>query len=368
MRNRVLALGTDNKTTFTLIDGDLIHTGKAYGDLTRVDSYTAFQRDVESTMRKNDFTPDIIACDMHPDLRSTVLAEKMAAGKGDIRLVRVQHHFAHIAACMEDNGIDEEVIGVAFDGTGYGADGTMWGGEFLVCDRSGFTRRFHLDPVPQPGGDAAVRENWRMALAYLDRAFGPKLAGIKTPVLERIDSRKRDIITRMIRTETNCPGTSSMGRLFDAVSSILGLRDETRKEAEAAIALEKETAGGVRESYEYDILGERILVDRMIRAMCFELSRGTGVDLISAKFHNTIGDMIADVAGLLSHETGIEKVLVSGGCFQNRYLREYMRKKFRGSDLELVEHKDLTPTDLNVSVGQAAVAARIGQGTKLTAE
>ena len=349
----ILALGAENKTTFSTIYSSGLYMGRPAGDLADLNNFKRFEGDIRDYLKGKNISPHYIVCDLHPDYNSTRLAEAFHDENKDAKLIKVQHHFAHIVACMEDNDIDEEVIGVSFDGTGYGSDGLSWGGEFMVATRKSFTRHYHLRYVAAPGGDAASREGWRMAVAYLMQAYGKD---IDTSILERIDASKISVIKQMIEKNINSPLTSSVGRLFDAVSSLIGICDESSFEAEAAILLEKCADKGVTDYYPYDAEGEEIDPSSMIKEIVEDIKKSVSPGKISAKFHNTVGDMIFGVSMRISKSTGIKKVLISGGCFQNRYLTEYVEDKFKSSDLTLVKHKNYPPTDLNVSIGQAVVA------------
>jgi hydrogenase maturation protein HypF len=260
---------------------------------------------------------------------------------------------------MEDNGIEGEVIGISFDGTGYGNDGRSWGGEFMLCSKREFCRMFHLKYIPQPGGDKASREGWRMALAYLYDVFGTDIWTLDTPLLKRLEKVKLSMVIQMMDKEINAPLTSSMGRLFDAVSSLTGICDISSFEGEGAILLEKAASDDVGFGYAYDVRGEDICVSGMIREIVADISGGVAAGVISAKFHNTIADMIFSLSEEIYRMSGVKKVVVSGGCFLNRYIVDRIRKRFRSSNLEIYTHKKFSPSDLGLSVGQAVVAANM---------
>ncbi len=354
---KVIALGTENKTTFSGITEKGLYTSEPAGDITDVAQLAAYELAVREYIKNNNMSPDYIACDAHPDYSSTTLARKIHGEYRGSQVIPVQHHFAHVVSCMEDNGLEGEVVGVSFDGTGYGTDGKSWGGEFLTCTRKGFTRRYHLKYIPQPGGDMAAREGWRMAMAYLIDAYGEDLDTSVNPIMMRVGKAKTDMIRQMIQQDVNCPLTSSAGRLFDAVSSMLGICDESTYEAEAAILLEKEAIAGTYSYYSYNINGEEIDLSPMIKQMNYELGLCVSRRVISARFHNTLGEIIFEVSRKISNESDRRDVVVSGGCFQNRYLIDYIKQKFDGSGLDLYTHKNISTTDLGVSVGQAVVAA-----------
>lgn len=358
--DKIIALGAENKNTFSIISNGEIYVSDPVDTLTDINNYNEFEGKARAYMDNKKVVPDRIVCDLHPDYCSTSLALKMCNETDGSTLVKVQHHHAHIVSCMEDNGIDEEVIGISFDGTGYGSDGASWGGEFLMCTRKDFSRQYHLKYIPVPGGDTAAREIWRMALAYLYVVYGKALKDLDTPFLRRMDQNKTRVICQMMDKGINSPLSSSAGRLFDAVSSLIGICDTAEYEAEGAIMLERAAKKGIYSSYEYCIIEEKeIDVSGMIKGIVSDMECGTDGKKISAKFHNTVGEIIFDVVMRMYNTTCTDKVLISGGCFQNKYLVAYLEKKFKGSKVKLFRHKKYSTTDLGISVGQAVVAANI---------
>ncbi|MBD3380093.1 MAG: hypothetical protein GF408_06500 [Candidatus Omnitrophica bacterium] len=354
---KIIALGAQNKTSFAVRDGKKFYVSAPLEDLADIRVLKDYEAGIREHLPADRKGPLCLVCDLHPDYGSTRLAESFRGEIEGARLVKVQHHFAHVVSCMEDNGLEEKVVGVSFDGTGYGTDERAWGGEFLVCDRKDFSREYHFKYVPQPGGDIAARQGWRMAVSYLVKAYGSDMARIRTPLFDRIGPEKVSFIREMIDKDINCPLTSSAGRLFDAVSSIAGIRDSSSYEAEAAIELEKAAFPGIEGSYNYDLSGNEIDVFPMVREISRDLERGLSPGEVSARFHNTMGEIVYRVSEGISRRTGVRKVVVSGGCFQNKYLLEYVKKRFEGSGLELFTHKRYSPTDLGISVGQAVIAA-----------
>ena len=233
-------------------------------------------------------------------------------------LLRVQHHHAHIVSCMAENGLNERVIGISLDGTGYGTDGRIWGGEFLIADPAHFVRYTHFDYVPMPGGDKAVSEPWRMAYSYLYRYFGDTIDYYKIPAFRNIDEQKLSLVRDIIRSGVNSPESSGAGRLFDAVSAILGLCTISAFDSEAPMRLESVLKNGTDAFYPFSISGKVIFAETLKSILsemgCIEIS------VIAAKFHNTIARVILEVSELIRDETSINKVILSGGVFQNRYL------------------------------------------------
>lgn len=356
---KILALGGDGKSNFSVVSERGLYCGNIGGDLSNIENFSNFKRKINEYLEDNDINPDCIACDGHPDYYSTQLAMEFLKENKSAELFKIQHHFAHCVSCMFDNDIDEKVIGVAFDGTGYGTDGNLWGGEFFICDRKNFRRVKHLKYISQPGGDLASREGWRMAIAYLVEAYHHDFDQLHLPLLQRIGKKKIDIVQQMIEKEVNCPLASSMGRLFDAISAIIDICDVSAFEGEAAVLLEKEISSCIDDHYSYSVGEEEIDVLSMLKEIVSDFENTVEKNIISAKFHNTVGEIIFDVANQISDLAGIGKVVVSGGCFQNKYLTEYITKKFSDSKLKLFKHRRYSPTDISLSVGQAAVAASV---------
>jgi len=355
----IIALGAENKSTFSVISGKDLYVSKRASDLRDIDNLQDFEQALRGYIKDNGLIAGHIACDGHPDYCSTHLAQRLQRENKAAGLIRVQHHFAHIVSCMKDNNLDEAVIGVSFDGTGYGTDGKSWGGEFMLCTRKDFSRLNHLRYVPQPGGDIAAREGWRMALVYLLQAYGRDFYKLDLSLLKRIKKSKVEIICQMLKKDINCPLTSSAGRLFDAVSSLIGVCDISRFEAEAAILLEQAASRDIKAHYLYKIKAGEVDVCAMFRQIVDDLNKGLDPGIISAKFQNTLGEIIFAVSMKISEDTGIDKVLISGGCFQNRYLTDYIVKRFTDSGLKLYRHNKYSTTDWGISVGQAVVAASL---------
>ena len=297
-----------------------------------------------------DVAPTVLAHDLHPDYPST----RYAMDRTGVRLVAVQHHHAHIASCLADNGSAVRVIGVAFDGLGLGTDGTAWGGEFLVADLDGFTREAYLAPVAMPGGDAASRQPWRMAAAHLDRAFAGDLPELA--VMRRQGTLWEQVLS-VARAGVNSPLTSSAGRLFDAVSAILGLRDVVTYEGQAAIELEQAANPTEQGSYPVPVSGPIVEVPVLIRAVVEDLVAGVAVAVIAARFHNALADVVLAVCERLRDEHSLPTVALSGGVFQNSLLLSRVLDRLEGGGFEVLTHRQVPCNDGGISLGQAAVAA-----------
>lgn len=363
----VLACGAELKNTFCLTKGSYAILSQHIGDLENLDALDFFNetlRNLKNTFRA---APRAVAHDMHPDYLSTRFAREYAREFGipQTNIIPVQHHHAHIVSCMAENGKNGKVIGVAFDGTGYGVDGNVWGGEFLTADRTGFERAAHLGYVRLPGGDKAVKEPWRLALSYLFRSYGDErpLKGFYS----RVRPADLEIMLKMIRSGLNSPLTSSAGRLFDAVSSLLGLKDFATFEAEAAIRLETIADTEAAGLYEFKIsdASPRVIDLRpLIRGIVDDVNSGVAPEVISGRFHNTIAGMIAAVCKMIKAETGINDIALSGGVFQNALLSELTEKRLREEGFDVYTHSVVPANDGGVSLGQAVIAAGTLKGAR----
>ncbi len=275
----------------------------------------------------------------------------------------MQHHHAHIASCLADNGEDGPVIGVAFDGTGYGADGTIWGGEFLIADLAGFSRAGFLAPVPLPGSAAAIRQPWRMAAAYLAAAY-PDGPPDGLDVIRR-NAGRWDNVLAVARSGVNSPLTSSAGRLFDAVAAIVGVRDAINYEGQAAVELEQLADPAERAGYPCGISeGEqlRVLGADLIRAVADDLRGGVSPAIIAARFHHGVADAIARTCAILRARTGLGVVALSGGVFQNLLLLDRTATRLEADGFRVLVHGQVPPNDGGISLGQVAVAGARDRG------
>lgn len=346
----ILACGAALKNTFCVVRGDQAFVSHHVGDLGDYATLASYGEGIAHLQDLLDVRARVVAHDLHPDYPSTRYATELV----DVELIGVQHHHAHIASCLADNGRSERVIGVAFDGLGLGTDGTAWGGEFLIADLEGFTRAAHLAQVPMPGGDAATRQPWRMAAAHLDAAYeGAVPAGLG--VAARQGARWEQVLS-LGRSGVNAPPTSSAGRLFDAVSSLLGIRDEVTYEGQAAIELEH--AADPSELGRYPLPDPHHLVDAgsLIRALVDDMSRGLPVSVLSARFHNTVAAMVVHVCRQLRAEHGLGTIALSGGVFQNALLLSRCVEGLEARGFSVLTHRRVPPNDGGISLGQAAVA------------
>jgi len=348
---QVLAVGAELKNTFCLTKDHYAIPSQHIGDLENFETLEFFEETLEHMRRFFRVEPVAVAHDLHPGYLST----RIAQGMSGIPRVGVQHHHAHIAACMAENHLREKVIGVAFDGTGYGTDGQVWGGEFLVCDFAGFERRGHFRYVPMAGGDQAIREPWRMALAWLRETFGGAVPEL--PFLAAIPERRRAVVEAMLAGGVQTVATSSCGRLFDAVAAMLGLRLETNFEGQAAIELEAVAAPGVHEPYPFEVDGAAIDLRPVIARIAGELRQGVPGPVIAARFHETIAAIAVEVCGRIRAADRLERVCLSGGTFQNRRLTERCLDSLVCHGFEVYLHAQVPPNDGGISLGQAVIAS-----------
>jgi len=358
---KILAVGAELKNTFCLTRGDQAYLSQHIGDLNNVEVLASLESGIRHLEGLLELDPELIAHDLHPDYLSTRLAEEWPE---DLPKLAVQHHHAHLASCLAEHGETGPALGVIFDGLGYGADGTIWGGEFLLGDFSGYRRLAHLDQVRMPGGDAATREPWRMALAYLVAAYGDDLPDL--PLLESIPDDQLRLLRQMLAKGLNSPLTSSCGRLFDAVAALLGLRDTVSYEGQAALELEMCAAAGETGRYRFELKEEKeplqVNVQPLIRSVVAELQQGIEVGIISARFHNTVAAVIREVCNQLRAREEIALVVLSGGVFQNRYLTELAVDQLEGDGFRVLTHSLVPPNDGGLALGQAVIAATVQSG------
>jgi hydrogenase maturation protein HypF len=349
----VLAVGAHLKNSVALSVGQEIFISQHIGDLETSQAFLAFRRTVADLPRLYEAQTSIVACDIHPDYLSTKHAARMRTP-----LHRVQHHYAHVLACMAENELEAPVLGVSWDGTGYGTDGTVWGGEFLLTDEESFQRVAHFRQFRLPGGDIAIKEPRRTALGVLYEIWGDKLISDRrlAPVASFAESELM-ILQQMLRQGINSPLTSSAGRLFDAVASILGLRQRVTFEGQAAVELEYLIQPGIAEFYPFEISdGSTCIVDwaPMIPDILIDLQKSQPVGEICAKFHNTLTEIVVAIA----RKVGEPKILLTGGCFQNRYLVEQSVRKLLEAGFKPYFHQRVPPNDGGIALGQVVAAAR----------
>jgi hydrogenase maturation protein HypF len=362
----VLAIGGELKNTFCLTHNGYAFLSQHIGDMENLETLQAFERAQAHLRALYQAEPTAIVCDLHPNYLTTQWAADYARRSG-LPLIQVQHHHAHIAAVMAEHGLDgqERVIGVCLDGTGYGTDGSIWGGEILLADYDGFERLACLKPVPLPGGDAAVKQPYRMALAHLWAAGIDWEADL--PPVAACPSAERRLLLRQLEAGVQTVPTTSMGRLFDAVATLVGLRQTVTYEAQAAIELEGLIDASVEAAYPFDYIQEAappakaiLLLDPapLLRALVADLRAGVGKGVIAARFHNAVVEVtLAICLGLRDRGQGA-KVAFSGGVFQNEYLMSTLMRRLRAHDFTVLAHQAVPPNDGGLALGQAVLGMR----------
>ncbi len=360
---KILACGAGLKNTICLTRDNHAFLSQHIGDLFNVKTHEFFKTAIGHLKKILDIEPEFIAHDLHPGLMSTAYALEQ---KG-MKKIGVQHHHAHAAACMAEHDIDEEVLAVTLDGTGYGTDGHIWGGEILLCTRKGFERKAHLSYMRMPGGDAAVLEPWRMAASVLHEAFGRDFLTLDIPYIREMDRDKLSFILQMMEKNLNCPLTSSCGRLFDAVASLLCIRHEITHESQAAMELEA-LADEIpaHENYDFQLIGGNMNKDPLqidllpaIRQMVADLQGGISLAVMSIKFHHTLVAAFAAAAKSIKERTGIKKIVLSGGVFNNDIILNQMITLLEKHQFTVYTHSIAPTGDGGISLGQAVVAAAL---------
>jgi hydrogenase maturation protein HypF len=357
----ILACGAELKNTFCFARGRDVFLSHHIGDLENLETLQSFQKGIDHFKHLFGLRPEVIAHDLHPDYISTKYA---VALDDELTKVGVQHHHAHIASCMVDNRIEGEVIGVAMDGLGFGEDGRLWGGEFFIADFAHAERVAHLDYVPMPGGTRAIREPWRMAAIYLHRVFGDDFLDLKLPFVKRLDKRAWAALRKMVVSGVNSPETSSMGRLFDAVASMVGMRTMINYEGQAAVELEAIADRSVTRGYEFEITSAGVIkAEHVILRAAEDLLADVSPQAVSARFHLGVAGMIVSIALRLRAERRLNRVVLSGGVFQNMYLLAEVCRSLESNGFDVFTHRRTPANDGGVSLGQAAVAnARLVAG------
>ena len=358
----VLAVGGQLKNTVCLVRGSDAFISQHVGDIDGGDSYRYFVDTVKQMLRLFELEPDRVACDMHPAYQSS----RWARSESGLRVVEVQHHHAHIVSCMADNAIKGRVLGVALDGTGYGPDGTIWGGEFLAADERGYERLGHLPLCKLPGGETAIRHTWRTARSLFGATLGTeKLDKLGLDLWDRVGRQAVTAVDRMAAAGVNCPLSSGCGRLFDAVAALTGVRTEALYEGQAAVELEALACrAGSAGARKYDFLlaeSAGMMVpdlSPMLEAIAHDCASRVEPALIARGFHDGLVDVVASACQRLSNGTGLERVVLSGGVFNNRLILEGLSSRLRGLGLRVYSHREVPPGDGGISLGQAIIAAQ----------
>ena len=357
----LLATGAELKSAVCLADGNRAVLSQHIGDLQNRSTLDSFAHTVTHLSDILVIKPELVACDLHPDYLSSRFAEESG-----LPLIRVQHHHAHLASCMAEHGLDGEAIGIIFDGTGYGPDGTIWGGEFLVGGYDSYRRAGHFRPVRLPGGDVAVREPWRMAMAYLYQALGEAAFTVDHAVARALPEKEMMLFAQMLRRGINSPLTSSCGRLFDAVAALLNLHLTVSYDGQGAIGLEglaESAEEGNSKNYQYSILSReeaplQLDFSPMFPEILADIAAGIKNDVIAHRFHSTVASATTDICLNIAASSGLERVILSGGVFQNRLLSEMVYTALSRKGLSVFTHRLVPPNDGGIALGQAAIAGR----------
>ncbi|RPJ82482.1 MAG: carbamoyltransferase HypF, partial [Deltaproteobacteria bacterium] len=333
----VLACGAELKNTICLTRGNQAFLSQHIGDMENPSTEAFFLKTITHMQQILDIHPSVIAHDLHPDYLSTVYA----AAQKNKQKIGVQHHHAHIVSCMAENKIEEPVIGLAFDGTGYGTDGAIWGGEVLLADPGKFDRIAHLSYIPMPGSTAAIREPWRMGISYLLDSFGETFREFNLPMFQVIEDSKINTIARMVSNRINAPMTSSLGRLFDGIAAIIGLRYRVSFEGQAAMEMEMTADQSIEEIYEYSWLeGSPFQIDikPIVQGVVRDVINHISQPAICGKFHNTLIHLFTELSGVIREKNGLNRIALSGGVFQNQILFKGFSRSLAGKGFEVLRH------------------------------
>jgi hydrogenase maturation protein HypF len=380
---QVLGCGAEEKNTFCLTKDNYAFLSQHIGDMENMETLEYFDSTISLYKRLFHIQPEVVAHDLHLNYLATKYAREL--GESGMKLVPVQHHHAHIASCLADNGVESQVIGVAFDGTGMGADGNIWGGEFLVADYRSFNRVGHLEYLPLPGGAAAIKRPYRTAVGYILTLLGENALNAVIAAMNEVQGKQFrltsmgqvseieiEVIKRQIERRVNSPLSSSMGRLFDAISALLDIRGEIDYEGQAAVELEMaahsfviardldETISDIKERYPYRIVehkGMRIVhLKELLSGMIEDLRQDVSKGVIAVKFHSTVAQMINEMCRLIADDAGINQVALSGGVFQNRLLLRKTVSLLESSGFQVLTHRQVPCNDGGISLGQAVIA------------
>lgn len=351
----ILACGPEQKNTFCMTKGKHAFLSHHIGDLENLPTMKSFEEGIEHFKAMFDIKPEIVAYDLHPEYLSTKYAHDYP---GNVKKIGIQHHHAHVASCLADNMETGPVIGVSFDGTGYGTDGCLWGGEFLLCDFENFERVAHLAYAPLVSGSMAIKEPWRMAASYLYATFGDEMANLDIDFMRNMPSIW-PVLKQAITKNINAPLTSSCGRLFDAMAALVGIRNKVNYEGQAAVELEQACAFGEVGQYSFEILpGNPKLIDWMplFRSLVKDIQSGTHVSIMAARIHNTMAKIILQICLMMREETKVNKVALTGGVFQNLYLLNGTLDLLETNGFQVLTHGRVPTNDGGLSLGQALIA------------
>ncbi|MCK5509667.1 MAG: carbamoyltransferase HypF, partial [Desulfobacterales bacterium] len=355
---QILACGAELKNTVCLTKGKTAFISQHIGNLENPATNDFFHQTIDHLKRILDIEPEIIACDLHPDYLSTRYAKEQHG----VELIQVQHHHAHIASCMAENKLDGTILGLSFDGTGYGTDGCIWGGEILIVEPGRFKRAASLSYIPMPGSAAAIKEPWRMAISYLYRVFGEEFLNLDLPLLKEIEEKKIKFIIKMISKKINSPLTSSLGRLFDGIAAIIGIKNHVSFEGQVAMDLEMLADDNRDATYDYEWLSGntyKVLTEPIVCGVVKDMEAGIHPSRISSKFHMTLIKLFSELCAVIRKESGLNRIVLSGGVFQNSILLTGLIESLKEKNFKVFTHTKVPANDGGISLGQAMVAAAI---------
>jgi len=353
----ILGCGAELSASFCLGKGHLAFLSPYIGDLKNLETLEFYQETYERYCRLFRFTPQLIVSDLHPDYLSTRFAWKLAKENPDIAHIPVQHHHAHVASTMLEAGIEGEVLGFSLDGMGLGTDGHIWGAEVMRADYCDFERLFHFEYMPLPGGDKATREPWRMGLSYLYQSFGEELYDLNIPLTQRFSRQEMSGIIALIQKRINTPMVSSAGRLFDAVAAITGLNYFASYQAEAPMLLESAIDFQETGCYDFEITAGKVSFTPLIRQLVEDIYQGISTGVMAAKFHYSLVQLICGLAMEIREESGLDRVVLGGGSFQNSFLTEKVVHKLENEKFKVYLPGRIPVNDQGISAGQLAIGA-----------
>jgi hydrogenase maturation protein HypF len=353
----IFATGAEFVNCFCIGKGNRAFMSQHIGDLKNLETFEFYKESYELYKRLFRFSPKYIVCDLHPDYLSSKFAEEIIKQHSDIELIKVQHHHAHIASCMAENNLNEKLIGISFDGLGLGTDGNIWGGEFFINDLSDFQRFTHFEYIPVSGGDYVSKQPWRSAVSYLFHYFGEQFFSIGKSYIENNDIHKIKMYTNILKSGFNIYKTSSAGRLFDAVASLIGLIQESDYHAEAPMLLESVVDEAVTDSYSYGFYNRCISFKPMFESIINDLNNSVSKSVIAAKFHNTLVDLVVETSLQMRNETGLNTIAVSGGTFQNKILLEKVERSLFEHKFDVFTSSKIPSNDGGIALGQLIIAA-----------
>jgi len=353
---KIFAAGAELKAAFALTRDDKIYLSQHLGDLQNYKTLENYRYEYDSLTRLLEIEPEAVVHDLHPDYGSSRFAQQLPIKDK----LAVQHHHAHLAACMLENGLKDPVIGLCFDGTGYGTDGNIWGSEFLVGDYKEFQRLAHFEYQPMPGGDKAAKEPWRMGLSYLYSAYNGEWNESGLKWLEEFNPADLTLIRQMLKQQINTPLTCGLGRLFDALYAILGHTEKHCHEGKGGMMIESIANPMIEDSYSMDIIdspeGWLISPLPMVREICQDIHSSVRPSTIVGKFHQSLALISAQICSLIREKTNLTQVVLTGGCFQNALLTLKVKSMLQVMGFEVYTHSQVPPNDGGISFGQAGVA------------